>query len=96
MPSGQTTAIIDFGAHPGANEAQVDVTGQAAISITSKAEAFIMRETTSDHSANDHSYFGLFAALTCGQPTAGIGYTIYARSTQKLTGTFSVRTVWAD
>jgi hypothetical protein len=97
MASGQTTVTIDFGAWPGSNEASVAVTGQAAITSTSKAEAFIMADdSTTDHSANDHRYFGCFASLTCGTPTDGVGYTIYARSSEKLTGQFSIRTVWAD
>jgi hypothetical protein len=96
MASAQGTATIDFGAHPGSNEAVVTVTGQTAISITSKAEAFIMSDTTSDHTEQDHRYIGLFLNLTCGTPTAGVSFPIYARSTEKLTGTFSLRWVWAD
>lgn len=88
-------SIIDFGA--GSNEASVAVTGQTAISATSKAEAFVMgNDTTSDHTANDHKYFPTFAGLTCGTPTATVGFTIYARSTEKLTGQWSIRWMWAD
>jgi predicted glycoside hydrolase/deacetylase ChbG (UPF0249 family) len=97
MASGQTTVIIDFGAYPGSNEASVVVTGQTSISSTSKAEAFIMADdTTTNHTASDHRYVGLFLNLTCGTPTTGSGYTIYGRSSEKLTGQFSIRTVWAD
>ena len=95
MATGQGTAIIDFGT--GANETSVAVTGQTLISATSKAEAYIMGDdTTADHTANDHRYLATFAGLTCGTPTAGTGFTIYARSTQKLSKTFEVRWVWAD
>lgn len=91
------TATIDFGAAPGANETSVAVTGQASILTTSKCEAFVMGEdTSSDHTASDHRYFGTLAALTCGTPTLATGFTIYARSVHKLTGTWSVRWVWAD
>lgn len=97
MASGQTTVTIDFGAAPGSNEATIAVTGQTAISATSKADAFIMGDdSTVDHSALDHRYFDLFTSLTCGTPTAGSGYNIYAVSAEKLTGTYNVRTVWAD
>lgn len=97
MATGQGTATIDFGAHPGANEASVAVTGQGSISATSKVEAFIMGDdTSSNHTANDHRYISLWLSLTCGTPTAATGFTIYGRSDQKLHGQFAVRWVWAD
>ena len=97
MANGVGTATIDFGAFPGANEAAVAVTGQTGISATSKAEAFIMADdTTADHTAGDHRYAAALMGLTCGTPTAGTGFTIYARSTEKLQGTFALRWVWSD
>ena len=95
MANGTGSATIDFGT--GSNEASVAVTGLGTISGTSKAEAFVMADdTSSSHTASDHKYFPVFASLTCGTPSAGVGFTIYARSTQKLTGTWTVRYVWAD
>jgi hypothetical protein len=83
--------------HPGANEASVAVTGQAAISATSKVEAYVMADdTTSNHTASDHRYFAMLAGLSCGTPTAATGFTIYARSAEKLSGQFAVRWVWTD
>ena len=97
MATGIGTATLDFGAHPGSNEASVAVTGQATISATSKVEAWVMGDDTStDHTADDHKYFMALAGLTCGTPTAATGFTIFARSTEKLSGQFSVRWVWAD
>jgi hypothetical protein len=97
MANGQGTATIDFGAFPGANEASVAVTGQASIQATSKAEAFIMGDDTStSHTANDHRYAAALVGLTCGTPVAATGFTIFARSWQKLQGTFTVRWVWSD
>ncbi len=87
------TAILDFGA--GQNESFVDVTGQAEITPTSFCEAFFMADdTTSDHTANDHKYAPVFISLTCGTPTAGIGFRIYARSPHKLTKIWQCRWVW--
>ena len=95
--AGTGTAILNFGAFPGTTEASVVVTGQAAILSTSKAEAYIMADdTATGHTANDHRWLGVFAALSCGTPTAATGFTIHARSSQKLMGQFSVRWVWAD
>ena len=97
MATGTGNATISFGSHPGSNEANVAVTGLTTISATSKAEAFVMADDTSvDHTASDHSYFETFASLSCGTPVAGTGFTIYARSLEKLTGSWTVRYVWAD
>lgn len=94
MATGIGTAVIDFGA--GSNEAQVTV-AVPEILDTSKAESWVMGDDSSvDHTANDHRYFPAFASLTCGTPTAGVGFTIYARSLQKLTGAWTIRFVWAD
>ena len=92
--SGTGTAVIDFGS--GSNEAQVTVSVPTILD-TSKAESWVMGDDSSvDHTANDHRYFPAFAVLTCGTPTAGVGFTIYARSLQKLTGAWTIRFVWAD
>lgn len=97
MSSATGTATINFGAYPGSNEASVAVTGQTAILATSKADAFVMADdTSSDHTAADHRYFEVFASLSCGTPTAGTGFTIYARSAEKLTGQWTLRWVWVD
>lgn len=94
MATGTGTATLDFGA--GSNEAQVTV-AVPTILATSKAESWVMGDDTSaDHTAADHRYFPVFASLTCGTPTDGVGFTIYARSTEKLTGAWTVRFVWAD
>jgi len=97
MANGTGTATIDFGAFPGTSEASIAVTGQGSILASSKVEAFIMADdTTSDHTASDHRYVGLWLNLSCGTPTGGTGFTIYGRSTEKLQGTFAVRWVWSD
>jgi hypothetical protein len=97
MATGQGTAIIDFGAFPGSNEAEVGVTGQLFISPTSKVEAYIMADdTTVDHTSGDHQYAAALLGLTCGALAPATGFTIYARSVEKLQGTFALRWVWAD
>jgi hypothetical protein len=97
MASAQGTATIDFGAFPGSNAASVAVTGQSSISGTSKAEAFIMSDDTSGgHTAADHRYAAALLGLTCGTPSAGVGFTIHARCLEKMQGAFSLRWVWSD
>jgi hypothetical protein len=96
MASGTGTATIDFGALPGANEASVVVTGIGTIGGSALAEAFFMRSTSASHTVNDHSYAALLTGLTCGDVVAATGFTIYARSAEKLTGQFTLRFVWSD
>lgn len=97
MANATGDALIQFGSGLGSNEASVSVSGQTAISSTSKVEAFVMGDdSTSDHTASDHRYFESFANLTCGTPSNGTGFTIYARSIHKLTGEWRVRWVWSD
>jgi len=94
--AGTGTATLDFGASPGSNEAESAV-AVPAITAGAKCEAWIMADDTSaDHTASDHRYVGLWLALTCGTPSAGVGFTIYGRASEKLTGTFTVRYVWAE
>lgn len=91
------TATLDFGASPGLNETSVTVTGQSMITATSNVFAFIMADdTSSSHTANDHRYLGIFVNLTCGTPTPGSGFVIYAKSFEKLTGTWTVRFGWSN
>ena len=97
MANGTGMSTLDFGAFPGSNEASVLVSGQASIGATAKAEAFVMGDDSStDHSANDHRYLAALVGLTCGTPTVASGFTIYARSIEKLQGTWTLRWVWAD
>ena len=95
MASGQGSAEIDFGSGNGTNEASVAVTGQSSILSTNSAEAWIMREASTNHTANDQAYIAAFTSITCGVPTDGVGFTIYGTSTEKLTGKVKVRFVWA-
>jgi hypothetical protein len=55
-----------------------------------------MRSTSSNHTVNDHSYAALLTGLTCGDVVAATGFTIYARSLEKLTGEFTLQYVWVD
>ena len=96
MASNTGTIEIDFGAAPGLCQQTVVVTGQTSVSTTSNSEAWFMAETSTNHTANDQSFVPLFCALTCGVPTAGTGFTIYATSTERLTGKFKLRWVWSD
>jgi hypothetical protein len=94
MASGTGTATLTFGAAPGTNYVSVAVTGQTGIGVSSHAEAFLMASTTATHNEIEHLLSGI--RLTCGNIVAGTGFTIYAFTELRLTGTFSVHWVWAD
>lgn len=88
-------ATIDFGAFPGSNEASIAVTGQGAILGTSTAFAYFQQNDSSGgHSNSDHAYAAALIHLSCGSFVVGTGFTIYARSTEKMVGTFKVRFQW--
>lgn len=97
MAHGQGEVEIDFGAFPGSHEASAIVTGQSYIQDTSKASSFLMGDdTTADHTAKDHRYAAMFIGLTCGTPVPNDGFTIHARSRERMQGSFKVRWVWTD
>jgi hypothetical protein len=95
--TGFGTATLNFGAFPGSNEASVTVTGLTAISATSTTNAYFGADaTTSDYTANDHKYLSSLIGLSCSNATAGSGFTIYARSLQKIEGSVSVNYYWSN
>jgi hypothetical protein len=90
------TATIDFGSHPGSQEASVAVTGQTGILTANGVVVSVNADSTSsNHSAVDHKYLPLFAQFSVGAITAGTGFTIYARSREKLTGQFTITWQWS-
>jgi hypothetical protein len=98
MASGHTTAVLDFGAHPGSNEATVAVTGLTGVSNTTRAEAYFMAvDSTTDHPATDVRYAPTFIGLTanCGSFSGG-RVTVYGRSHHKMTGQWPIRVVYSD
>jgi hypothetical protein len=94
MASATGTATINFGAAPGSSVASVVVTGQASIGTGSHCEAFLMGDSTATHNAEEHAFTPI--RLVCRDVVAATGFTIYATTELRLTGTFSVRWVWAD
>ena len=89
------TATLNFGAYPGSNEASIAVIGQTTILTTSEVDVYIKGDATStSYTANDHKYIAALLSLTVSTPIAGTGFTIYARSIHKLSGTVTVNWVW--
>ena len=98
MATGLGTLVFDFGSAPGTNLVTTVVTGQTSISAISKVEIFLMgTDSTATHNAYEHALLPLAnLALSCISVTAGTGFTAQAATTQRLTGTFAARFVWAD
>jgi hypothetical protein len=93
--SAKGTAIIDFGAFPGSNEASVAVTGQSAISSDSNTDAWIVASATSDHTASDAAYAAALIGISTSDLVAGTGFTIQARCAEEMQGTFNLQWAWA-
>ena len=83
------TAIIDFGEAPGSNVTTTTVS-DAAITVSTNAEAWIMADSTASHNSTEHILAPI--KLVC---EAGSGsFIIHAFSDVRLTGTFQVHYVW--
>lgn len=89
------TAIIDFGAFPGSNEASVAITGESAILAGSLVDAWFRAEASADHNVQDHTWAPTFISIICSVPTAGTGFTIYARALERITGKLNIDWAWA-
>ena len=89
------TAVLDFGAEPGATEATVAVAGQAGILATSSVEAWIQGATSANNTVADHLVAAALLKVTPGIPTAGVGFTLYGDTLAGLAaGQFTVQWVW--
>ena len=76
------TATLDFGAFPGASDASVAVTGQAAIVSGSLVEAWLRPVASTDHSADEHMVETM--KVYAGNIVGGTGFTIYGFNTSQL------------
>lgn len=88
--SGSTA--IDFGSAPGTNFVSVDVTGQTAITGTSKIKVYKVIQATATHNEYEHIIVPL--ELSAGNIVAGTGFTIYANTDLRLDGTFNINWEW--
>jgi hypothetical protein len=73
--SGTGTALLDFGAFPGASDASLAITGQAGIVGGSLVECWVLPADTTDHLADEHRVETL--DVYAGAIVAGTGFTIY-------------------
>lgn len=101
MP-GSGSTVLDFGTHPGSDEAEVVVTGQAAITATSLVEAQVRiapttgaADSSDNHSLDEHLVENL--RVRAGSIVAGTGFTVYGLTEGpcRLKGRWNVDWVWA-
>jgi hypothetical protein len=91
----QGSATLDFGSGDPQTEDTVAVTGQAGIVSGSHVEAFWMRDSTADSTADEHEGMAAYCRLVVGDIVAGTGFTIYANMIAgEALGQFTVRWVW--
>ena len=88
----QGVTAIDFGAAPGSTYTTAVVTGQTNIKATSVVTALLMAEATASHNALEHAIAPI--QISAGNVVAGTGFTIYASTDLRFTGTFNVRWSW--
>jgi hypothetical protein len=77
----QGTALLDFGAFPGASDASLFVSAPTILS-TSLVEAWIFPATTTDHTPDEHLVETL--KVMAGNVVASSGFTIYMANTSQL------------
>lgn len=93
--TGRGNFTINFGSGEGSNEATATVSGQTDILSTSVVNISVKADSTSsDHSANDHKYLPVFCSFSVGTITDATGFSVYATSEHKLTGTWTVHYNW--
>lgn len=75
---------IDFGAFPGKSDASVTVTGQTNILATSRIEAFVMPDATTDHTADEHMVETISVFADRSSIVVGTSFAIKAFNTSQL------------
>jgi hypothetical protein len=68
--------MVDFGAAPGASDAQLVITGQTGITAGATVDAWLVAVATADHSIDEHWLDP--PRIVAGNIVPGVGFTIYA------------------
>jgi len=92
--SANGSAVLDFGAAPGTNTAEIAVT--TPIPAGASVRAWFQSEGNADHNEIEHRLiFPSRVGLTCGAITDGVGFTVYAETELRLTGDVTCRWQWS-
>lgn len=88
------TCIIDFGKYPGNYQTTYVVSGQSLITASHTATAVIQYMATANYSADEVAWLATLIQLSTSPCIASQGFTIQARSTEKMQGQFVVSWAW--
>lgn len=93
MAGAAGTATVSFGSGAGTDRATVVVTGQTGLVSGDHVEAWLMRDTTADHSADEHMLFARDSRVLAEVSATGEA-TITVDCDSTWTGDFKVRWGW--
>lgn len=93
MMGAQGTAVLDFGAAPGANSEASVAVAQPSILAGSSVEAWMRHEATADHTLDEVRFENV--KIIAGSISAGVGFTIYGEVLKgRVWGRFNIDWVW--
>ena len=95
MASGTGSVTVSFGTGAGSDRASATVSGQTGLVAADHVEAWIMRDSTSDHNADEHELLARDARVLCEVTGSGTFDVVVVCDTT-WTGDFKVRWVWAS
>lgn len=95
MAGAASTATVAFGGGAGTDRASVTVSGQTGLTTAGHAEAWISRDTTSDHSADEHEQLARDSRVLTEITGAGV-FVVSVVCDTTWTGDFAVHWVWND
>lgn len=89
------SATLDFGTTP-IDEASVTVGSLTGIATNSRVEAWAMRQSTADNSAESHDMLAFFAKFSCGDIVANTSVVVRAQLSGALAkGQFQLEGGWS-
>jgi hypothetical protein len=93
----QGSINLNFGAFPGALQAQAVVGSQTGILSTSLVEAWLYPVATADHSVDEQIFDSTSLIVTAANIVPGTGFTIYGQvdlGNAPLYGNYNIAWVW--
>ena len=94
LGGGNGISTVNFDAFPGSTDTTTVIMGQGGIFAGSNVEAWLVATATADHSADEH--WADPPKITAGSIVAGVGFTIYAASSDRRAyGLWSVAWRWS-
>ena len=93
MAGAAGSATVAFGSGAGTDHATVTVTGQTGLVSGDHVEAWLMRDATATHSADEHELLARVSRVLT-EVTASGEFAITVAAESRFTGNFTVRWAW--